>query len=500
MKRPLHGLRALPALAVALGLAGCPEKRPDTPPPAAQPAPAPVTAAVKDYSHLPTPGPTPHWAPPAVSTWQLANGLTVWHLEQGQVPLANATLVIPRGAATDPANKAGTTSLMADMLDEGAGGQDALALGEAFQRLGTDYGASVSTDSINIGIDFLADQAEPSLALLQTVLFKPDFPAAEMDRRKAQRMATLLAAEADPASSRGVVLRRMLFGEGYGGFPADGIRSTVEHVRLDDVKAQYKAIFTPDGASVIVVGALSRAATETLIQKTFGAWQGTSTAHAAALEPKAADRGIYLVDHPGATQSAIAVAERSSGAAASDLFESQYYNWSLGGAFTSRVNLNLREDKGYTYGARSMFNRWRDAGFFSVGALVKAQNTRESIDEIQKELAQAGKERPLTDKEVGEARGGLLLSFPGRFENQGAVAGQLAELPVFGRPADWYTQWPGRVEAVTAAQVNAVAQHVAPADGYIVVVSGDRKMVEPALAPLKLPIHICDAQGNVLTP
>lgn len=498
-RRPTRAL--LPALLMlaTVVLGGCPEKRPDAPPPGAVPS-APPSLGPPDRSAPPAPGPTVQWAPPAVDTWKLPNGLTVWFLPQTQVPLASVTLIVPRGGATDPAGKAGTTALMADMLDEGAGGLDAIALGEAFQRLGTDYEASVGTDATFVTIHALADQVDASLALMQTVVFKPDFPAAELDRRKQQRLASLLASEADPATSRAVVTRRMLFGDGYGGFPADGLRTTVQKITLADVKAHYPKVFTPEGAALVVVGALEKPAVSALATRYFGAWAPGTPATPVALAPQAAGPGVYLIDHPGATQSAISVVARAPGADAPDQFAGQLYNFALGGAFMSRVNLKLREEKGYTYGARSAYNRWRSAGFFSVGALVKAQFTRESVSEIFNELGAAGGAKPISAQEIAEARGSLLLSFPGRFENMGAVAGQLAELPLYGRAPDWYTQWPARVQAVTAPEIAALAAHHAATKDYIVVVAGDRKTVEPALAALDLPIRICDAQGTLLTP
>lgn len=503
-------MKRLVCCLAVLSLAACSQKRPDAPiapslpPPAAAPAPATQGSPPPvDWSRLPSLGPAPKWAPPAVDTWKLPNGLAVWYLKQDHVPLANVTLLIPRGAATDPTGKAGLTALTADMLDEGAAGLDALAIGDAFQRLGTDYEASAGTDAVTVSVNLLADQAEPTLELLAKILFKPDFPAAEFERRKAQRVASLLASEADPATTRSIVLRRMLFGDGYGAFPADGLRTTVQSLKLADVKKHYAAIMAPTGAALVIVGALDKAAVEGLVSKHFGGWQapaGATLATPAPLAVEPPERRIFFVDHPGATQSAIAVATRARGADAPEYYEALYYNWVLGGAFMSRVNLNLREDKGYTYGARSGFTRWKSAGFFSVGALVKAQNTKESVEEVFKELAAAGGARPVTPVELTEARGGLLLSFPGRFEHMGAVAGQITELPLYGREPDWYTRWPSRVEAVTPDAVAALAAKHAPAEPYLVVISGDRKTVEPTLAALNLPITVCDALGNRLTP
>jgi zinc protease len=496
-------IRRAPLLALLALTTACGTARPeaDAPPPVTPPsATAPATLPPPDWSALPPVGPAPRYTPPTVETWTLSNGVSVWFVPQNQVPLASVNLVIPRGSATDPPGKAGTTALMADLLDEGAAGRTALALGDAFQRLGTDYEANVGTDAVTLGVHLLADQLGPTLDLLAMVAFRPDFPPAELERRKQQRVASLLAAEADPSNSRSVVLRRVLFGEGYGGLPADGVRGTVGRITLADVKAQYESVFRPGGAAIVVVGALERAEVASELERAFGGWKAGPMVAPAALAPAAAPAGVYLVDHPGATQSAIVVARRAPGADAPDFFEAMIYNWAVGGAFMSRVNLNLREEKGYTYGARSGYTRWKTAGFFSVGALVKAQHTTDSIREIFRELAAAGSDRPITPDEIREARGGMLLSFPARFENMGAVAGQVAELPLYGRPADWWARWPSSVEGVSPEAVLALGRTQADPGAYVVVVAGDRATIEPGLAALNLPVQVRDAQGNPLSP
>jgi predicted Zn-dependent peptidase len=388
------------------------------------------------------------------------------------VPLASLTLLLPRGAATDPPGKAGATALMADMLDEGAGGLDAIALGDAFQRLGTDYEASAGTDAVTLGIHFLADQFEPSLALLSSVALRPDFSAAEMERRKSQRVASLLAGEADPANSRAVVLRRSLFGEGYGGYPADGIRETLSKVTLDDVKAQYKRLFTPKGAALIVVGALDPDAVRAQVERHFGPWQGGELATNTPLSPAPAPRGIYLIDHPGATQSAIAVASRAPGADAPDLFESHYYNWAIGGAFMSRVNLKLREEKGYTYGARAGGVSWRVGGAITGGADVRNEVTGAAMTEYIKEYRRLGTE-PVPEAELAMNKRYMAGSYLVSTQLQGAVGRQLASNWLVGLPADFLGKFVPALQKVTAAEVQAIGKKYFNPDEQSWVVVGD---------------------------
>jgi zinc protease len=322
----------------------------------------------------------------------------------------------------------------------------------------------------------------------------------EFQRRKDQRIATALTAEADPASTRSVALRRVVFGQGYGALPADGLRSTLKGLEVKDVVDQYRAAVVPQGASLIVVGATDRATVQAELERAFGGWAGAAKVAFQAVDSNQPERAVYFVDHPGASQSAIAVAMRSESAQAPDLFESEVYNWTVGGAFTSRINLNLREAKGFTYGARSGFYRWSQAGFFSVGALVKAPNTRESVDEIFKDLAAAHRGRPITAQEANEARAGLLLGFPSEFESVSAVSAKVTELAMIARPATWYSDWPRRVEAVTDAAVGRVAERASHREAYVVVVSGDYASVGPTFESIGLPVVRLDAQGNRLPP
>ncbi|MEZ4436886.1 MAG: pitrilysin family protein [bacterium] len=490
------------ACAATLGCGGQPEVRDQDPAATAGAAEkaanaiADAAAKAPDRKGLPTPaGERTAWAPPAVTTWKTDNGITVWYLRQQQAPLVSLRLVLPTGAASDPIGKAGATSLMVDLLDEGAGEYTALTLGEAFQRLATDYGASTATDGIVFGLDMLADKVQPSLALLADVLRRPKLTPEEFKRRKDQHLAAMLAEEADPQYGASVVGRKILYGTGYGGMPASGVRGTLEKVSLDDVKARYKAAIQPQGATLIVVGAIERPAVEAAIAATLGDWSGEPVLAPRALTGEPAKRAVYWVDYPGSAQSVVAVVRRTEGTAAADYFPAEVLNRALGGAFTSRLNLNLREDKGYTYGARSYFSRWAQAGFFGMFAKVKAETTRASLDEMFKELDAVVGPNPIADRERDEAVGGFLLGFPGRFENMAGVAEQLATLVLDDREAEWLQQWPGKMESVELDAVREAAKSYGGKDAFRVVIAGDYAAHAASLDGLGLEIVRYDRQG-----
>jgi zinc protease len=450
-----------------------------------------------DRTKLPTPGAEPKWAPPPVETWTLPNGMNVWFVRQDQAPLISVRVVFPRGGAADPPGKAGLTSLVGDMLDEGAGGRTSLQISDDLQRLAIDFGASTATDATLVSMDILADKLPESLKIFASLLRTPDFPAEEFERRKAQRIAQALSDEATPGTAASLTLRRALFGDGYGSQAPNGTRASLQALTVDDVKAQYKAVIQPKGATVVVVGPTDRPTVERALLAVFDNWRGEPTAAVQAIEASGPPAQIRFVDFPGSTQSVVQVARRVPGVGADEIFASEVYNWALGGAFTSRLNLNLREEKGYTYGARSGFNRWRQGGFFGLGASVKADTTRPSIDEMLKEIREIAANRPVTEVERNEAVNGMLLGFPGDFERMAQVAGELAGLAVDDRPADFLRQWPEKLAAVTTAEANAQAK--ARAEGaWTIVVVGDKASLLPTLQSLGLPVVEHDAQGNPL--
>ena len=494
--------RNLPLFAfLVAGCAGAPpatQKLPPAPPPASvTPVSVSETSAPRpDFSKLPAPGATPTWSLPKPEIFSLSNGMRVYFLKQGSTPLVSLLLVLPRGASTDPKGKAGLTALTADLLDEGVAGKSALELSEDLQRLGTDYGASSDVDSVMLAMNTIADSLGESVKLLSSIVQKPAFDPKEFARVKAQRIADALAAESEPASARAIVLRKALFGDGYGGQVPDGTRTTLKNVTLGDVKAQYHALVASEGAAFVVVGGIDAAPVKQALESEFGSWKTSAKARPLPVSKAKPERAIYFVDFPGATQSALAIARRAPGEGSPEHFPAIVMSRVFGESFTSRLNLNLREAKGFTYGASSSFRRWKEAGFFALATSVKRETTRPSIDESLKELGDICGARPISATERDDAVAGLLLGFPGRFERDGDVAGQLASLPLYGRPDDWLEKWPSKLKATSVEDANQVAKEYCKPDDYVIVVAGDRKVVEPSLQGLERKLLFFDGQGS----
>ena len=486
-------IRRLLLSATAMVALGCPPPQPPPLPPKPTPEQPQPRTDCEAEAQTETKS---SWAPPTVRTWELGNGASVWHLRRPQIPLISLSLTFPHGSASDPPDKAGLTGLTADMLDEGAGELSALDLSEALQRLATDYGSSPDVDGTTLSMNMLSDTLDDSLALLSDIVMRPHLAESELQRRRGLWSARAISRESNPGDTRTIVMRRILFGDGYGGWPGYGTKTSLAKIGIADIKAQYKAVFQPGGATFVVVGDVTRETIDAALNKAFGAWTGTASARAAKLTQNAMPlKAMYTVDYPKSTQSSIAVLRRAEGAHAKDYFPAMVFNWSLGGSFSSRLNLNLREDKGYTYGARAHLWRWRETGLYALAAQVKRETTIDSLNEMVKELEAMSGSKRLTTQEHGEAIGGLLLGFPGRFERLGGVASQLTRLTRLGHNANWLSEWPAKVQGVS--HCDALDSGVSHTQGHFaMVVAGDMSVIGKELEALGRPMYDCTPEGQ----
>jgi zinc protease len=481
---------------LSLACGSTPPASPAAPKPAAtqeKPAAAPVDPR---YALLPKPSAPALWAPPAPEHFTLANGIRITYLKQGPTPLVSLQLVIPRGSATDPAGKAGVTYLLADMLDEGAGKRNALALNDELGLMATDYGASAGIDYVRLGMNMLAENFETSLTLLSDIVRRPRLPQDEFERRKAHFIAEAISSEAEPGRSLDTGLHRVLFGDGYAGDAPDGDRKTLATITHADLKTQYKALIAPEGVEIVIVGGIDQARVKAALEKAFGDWTGKASTKNRAVAAAPTKPPIYVIHYAGAAQSALSVAQRAGNALDPDYFQDLVYNWQIGDAFTSRINLNLREAKGYTYGAGSDFRRYREAGYFNIATSVRTDATRPSIDEIFREVGEVCQKRPLTETERNDAVNGLLLGYPAQFERIDGVALRFATVPIYARPIDFWQTWPTKVAAVTTANVNVAGRKRCDPNEYAIVIAGDKDAIQSSLSGLGREVVELDRQGH----
>jgi predicted Zn-dependent peptidase len=447
---------------------------------AAAAAPLVVGAQVPDRSKPPLPGPAPALTLPAVQKTALANGLRVWLLENHEVPLVQANLVVLSGAAADVPGQFGAASMTAAMLDEGAAGKAALALADEVEFLGAQLSTAASFDASVVRMSTPAAKLPAALGLLADVTLSPDFPQQELDRLRIERLTALLQARDDPPTLAGIAFPRLLFGpEHRYGTSAGGTEATLKSLGVDQLRTFHRGHYRPDNAVLIVVGDVTPAVLHPLAEQRFGTWKAPGPAappFPTRVAPQPGKRQIFIVDKPGAAQSQIRIGLVGVPRSTPDYVALDVWNTILGGSFTSRLNSNLREKNGYAYGASSRFDMRRSAGPFQAGAGVQTDKTAEALKEFFNELN--GMAAPIPAVELEKAKNYSALSFPGEFETSGQLAVKLEEMAVYDLPEDTFTSYVGQVQKVTPADMTRVAKSYLLMDRLAVVIVGDRATIE----------------------
>jgi predicted Zn-dependent peptidase len=446
-----------------------------------------------DRSKPPAIGPAPALRLPAIQKTTLSNGVPLWVIEQHRVPLAQINVIMRGGSSLDRTGRYGMASLVAAMLDEGAGTRSALELADAVEFLGADLSTSSSFDYSAVRLSTPVKNLSPALVLLADVVLRPTFPANELDRLKKERLAALVQAQDNPAAIIGYAFPRVVYGPTYRyGTPATGLAPAIEAITPDEVRAFYKEHFVSGNATIVVTGDVSMAAVKAELDKAFAAWPSSDPRGAAAalpVAPQLTKREIVLVDKPGAAQSQIRIGFVGVPRSTPDYATLEVLNTILGGSFTSRLNQNLRERNGYTYGAQSAFDMRTSAGPFLAAAGVQTDKTADALREFFVELE--GITKPIPPDEVEKAKNYVALGFPSEFETTRNLAQKLEEIIVYNLPDDTHQSFVGAVTKVTAADLQKAAARYVQPERMAVVIVGDRKAIEPGIAKLNLgPVRV----------
>ena len=422
----------------------------------------------------PVPGSPRAYAFPAVSTHRLDNGLTIMVADLPGRPLVSASLVIPSGAADEPASDGGATVLAARALSEGTERYDAIGLIEASERLGASLHAEAGWDALSAGVDVPADRLEPALELLAEMLLHPTFPASEVERLRDERLNDLLQAKADPRRRADEAFIGSIYAQSSPYHrPAGGTEATVAGLTSDHLRRAYERGLDPADATIVVAGELTGQDVPAIVDRLFGGWTAAPGA-----QPRgsiddggaATGRHVRVVHRPGSVQTEFRIGHPGLPRRIPDFHAVAVMSAILGGLFNSRLNMKLREEKGYTYGAGAGFDMRRAAGPFSARAAVNTEVTLPAIVDTLTELERMRDTR-VTDAELASARDFLVGVFPLRFETAGAVAGALAGLAVHGLPLDELIDYRARIEAVDVdAIARAAATHLHLDDAAIVMV------------------------------
>ena len=436
-----------------------------------------------DRTKPPALGPAPVLQLPVVQKLTLTNGLRVWVLEQHEVPIVQTNLVVLSGASADVPGQFGAASMTAAMLDEGAAGKAALAVADSVEFLGAQLSTSAGFDSSAVRMSAPAAKLREALDLLADVAFAPDFPAQELERLRTERLTSLLQARDDASSLVAIAYPRLLFGpEHRYGTSAGGTETSIAALGVNQLRAYHRSHYRPDNGVLVVVGDVTPAALKPLLDPRFGTWKAegpVAPPFPVRASPQPAKRQIYLVDKPGAAQSQIRIGLVGVPRSTPDYIALDVLNTILGGSFTSRLNQNLREKNGYSYGASSRFDMRRSAGPFQAGAGVQTDKTAAALTEFFHELTAIL--TPVPADELEKSKNYAALSFGGEFETSGQLAAKLEEIAVYGLPDDVFMKYVSAVQATTAADLTRVAKHYLLLDRMAVVVVGDRAKIEAGI-------------------
>jgi zinc protease len=424
---------------------------------------------------------------PRIVRHQLDNGLRIWTIPYGAIPVATATLVVRRGTGDDPADRHGLASITGDLLDEGAGDLDAIALAEAFARLGTQLDIDVGPDAMTLSCSGLSRSLGQALDLLASVVGRPRLDATDFERVRELRINRLrqLSRSAATVADRAYVTT--VFGDHPYGHGAFGTTPALEAMSVDDARGYWRQHLGPSIATLIVVGDVEADAVTAAATAAFGNWQATVGPSGVAEPTLRPDPRIVLVDRPGAAQSELRIGHLAPGRSTSDYHALVALNAVLGGQFTSRINRRLREEKGITYGAHSSFDFRRFAGSFSCDTSVQTDATADAVRDVLLEYERIRTSVVVAD-ELAAARASLTRGYVRNFETAGQVARAASQLAVHDLPDDTFDRFVPAIEATTDVDVHAAAQrHIRPHEATIVVV-GDASACGASLENIGRPV------------
>lgn len=440
----------------------------------------------------PAPAPPRPYHFPHVMRVTLDNGLRVLVAENRNAPLVSARVLVRSGADQDDPQVAGLASLTADLLDEGAGPRDAIRLAEDLGLLGAALGTGADWDATYASVDVLSRNTEPTIDILADVTFRATMPDDAFARVQNERLTEIMQQLDEPAAIAGKRFASLLYGGGVYGNPIIGTDETVSRIKADDARAFYRQHYLPNNSSIVVAGDVTPSEAVEVVRRAFKEWtRGTEPPRPTVTPQSIESSRIYIVDRPQAVQSEIRIGHVGVPRSCEDYFSLSVMNALLGGVFNSRINLNLREKHGYTYGARSQFAFRRQAGPFVVAAPVRNEVTRESIVEVLAELRRI-RTGDIEDRELDDTKNYLTGVFPATVQTSSDIAGRLVDMELYGLPEDYFDRYRENISAVGKKEIAHVANKYLDPDRALIVVVGSAEVIREPLGQLGFPVHELD--------
>ena len=440
-----------------------------------------------DRSRLPDLGSDPSFTFPRIERHVLANGLQVRTVEHHTVPVVTMVLDVDGGLLADPRGREGLAAMTADMLDEGVGELSTIDVSDAMARIGADYSADVGPDSTRFVLTTLSKFAGRGASLLADILTRPSLRQSDFDRVRQLRLDRILQLKDSPGAVAERAFLRLMYGDHPYGHLSIGTGPALGALTLEEVVAFHAATFQPSRSTLVLAGPLSHDALLRLARDTFSAWVGSAAVPVPdPVMPRQHVPRLAIVPRPGAAQSQLRIGHLSTTRNTPDYQALVVMNAVLGGQFVSRINLKLREEKGYTYGARTGFDWRRGLSPFSLETSVHTASTADAIADSLAEFGDISRSRPPSDHEMAMAKASLTRGYPRGFETAQQVARSVGQLAVYNLPDSYFEDFIPRVNAVAKPDVvDVAARHVDP-NRSVTLIVGDYQAIEASLSSLGL--------------
>lgn len=434
---------------------------------------------------------------PQPNEFFLSNGLRVIFIKKDKLPLVRLNLILNAGSKFDPENKIGLSYLTSLVMDEGADGLNALQLSDEFDMLGSSFNVSIDNDLVNLSLQSLTENFDRSLELFSKVLLKPSFTDDDFLREKKKLITRILQSRDEPDYLADEIFDMVVLGKSNSySFPVSGYEKTVKTISVEEIKSFYKNFFFPSNSNLIVVGNLNQVELEQLLNKYFSDWENDQNEIKVSIKSTKPDKKIYLYHKEGTVQTEIRVGHLTENRNQKDFFQRYLLNTILGGQFTSRINLNLRERNGYTYGATSRFQYFKDTAFFEVSTSVGIENTANALKEILFELDNI--HNGISEVELEFAKSSITKKFPLNFETYRQIASGVAGKILYNLPDDYFDTYINNVNAVSKLEVEEAAKKFIHNDKLSIVLVGDKNLLMQKLEEIKIEVVEVNLFGEVI--
>ena len=459
------------------------------------------STAVLDRTVMPDAGREPDFSPPVPVHRSLNNGLRVTVVEKSSVPIVSFALMVNAGAITDPPEKPGLASFTTQLLPEGTTTRSSQEIANAFEFIGSRLSTESRKELSLLSTETLSRHWVTALELMADVALNPTFPEHEIERVRREHLTDIRRGKDDPTFVAERIIPGLVFGrDSRYGHPSVGTEESVASFTRQDLEDHFRAHYSPEACNLVIVGDITVDEAVAQAERVFGSWAGSAAPSSSSASLQVADNGaqsttIYLVDKPGAAQSVIRAAHNTVPRNHPDYTALTLLNFCFGGQFSARLNQNLRQDKGYSYGFHSGISWYSEPSLLLAGGSVQTAVTMESVQETLKEFQEIQGARPVTGEELESAKTGMMLGYPAGFERPGQVLAQLINLLLHDLPDDYFRTFKERIDAVTLDDVRQAGKERVRPENLKILVVGDRSTIETGLRELNLPLVILDSEG-----